>query len=55
MLVHVTFKIDNETLYKLDATAERLGITRSEAIRRAIALWLKYNYKIEPKRIRLES
>ena len=37
-----TFKAEEELIYALDAVAEELGITRSEAIRRAIGLLIRY-------------
>jgi metal-responsive CopG/Arc/MetJ family transcriptional regulator len=40
----VTFKIDEETLIKLDTLAAETGINRSEHIRKAISLYL---FKVE--------
>ncbi len=54
----VTFKIDEDTLEKLDAYARLKGITRSEAIRRAIDKLLKEESKrldVEPKIIKIYS
>jgi len=40
-LVPVTFKIDEKLLEELDNIAREKGITRSEAIRQAIEMYLK--------------
>ncbi len=36
----ITFKIDEETLMRLDAVSRKTGIVRSELIRKAIELYL---------------
>lgn len=54
----VTFKVEEPLLERLDSIARLKGITRSEAIRKAIELYLKLeDYKVqpEPKRVRLLS
>ncbi len=40
-LVPVTFKINEKLLEELDAIAREKGITRSEAIRQAIEMYLR--------------
>ena len=54
----VTFKADEELLYRLDTLALTKGVTRSEVIRKAIELYLKleeYKVQPQPKVIRLNS
>jgi metal-responsive CopG/Arc/MetJ family transcriptional regulator len=54
----VTFKIPEELLDELDDMAAALQITRSEAIRRALELWMKLNRektKPKPKVVKLLS
>jgi predicted transcriptional regulator len=54
----VTFKMDDEEVERLTEVARRLGITRSEAIRRAIKEWLRKfdeKWRVEPKIIRIYS
>ena len=54
----ITFKIDNDLLYRLDSYARLKGVTRSEVIRKAIELYLKleeYRVQPEPKVVRLNS
>ena len=54
----VTFKMDEDLLYKLDTYVNIKGTTRSEVIRKAIELYLKLeDWKIEPRPriIRLDS
>ena len=54
----VTFKVEEPLLEKLDSIARLKGITRSEAIRKAIELYLKledYRVQPEPKRVKLLS
>lgn len=54
----VTFKVEEPLLERLDSIARLKGITRSEAIRKAIELYLKLeDYKVQPKpkRVRLLS
>ncbi len=48
----ITFKIDSATLRKLDALCMRLGITRSDAIRSAIKIFLS-KHKCDKPRIRI--
>ena len=46
----ITFKIDNDLLYRLDSYARLKGVTRSEVIRKAIELYLKLeDYKVQPQ------
>ena len=54
----ITFKIDEDLLEELDSYAKLKGISRSEAIRRAIVQLLEREYKDilpEPKVIRIYS
>lgn len=54
----VTFKIDEDLLERLDLYARLKGITRSEAIRRAIELLLEREepeLSVKPKIIRILS
>ena len=54
----VTFKIPEELLEKLEDYARRIGISRSEAIRRAIELYLKLEdskHQPQPRIVRLTS
>jgi len=54
----VTFKIDLDLLERLDDMARLKGVSRSELIRRAIALYLSIEEKrrtIQPRYVRLYS
>ena len=54
----VKFLVDEELLEKLDRIAERKGLTRSQAIRKAIELWVQHEEKKlvpKPKIVRLTS
>lgn len=54
----VTFKLDEETLARLDSIAHMKGVTRSEVIRHALELYLRLEYyKVQqhPKIVRLLS
>ena len=48
----VTFKIDEELLEKLDRYALSLGMTRSDVIRKAIAMIVEGK---EPRKIRIRK
>jgi len=46
----VTFKAQDELIDTIDELASRLGITRSELIRRALDLFIKhYEHKLRPQ------
>ncbi len=54
----ITFKADENLLEKLDSFARMKNMSRSEAIRRAIELYLKledYKYQPQPRVVRLLS
>ena len=54
----VTFKVDEDLLERLDTYARLKGITRSEAIRKAIELLLQMDgdsVSVKPKIIRIFS
>lgn len=50
----ISFKIEEELLTKLDITARRLGLHRSEAIRLAIAKFIESYEKEELSKTRIE-
>jgi metal-responsive CopG/Arc/MetJ family transcriptional regulator len=49
----ITFKLDEETLKKLNMISEEMGIVRSEIIRKAIMLYLKENEQKQKPRIKV--
>ncbi|MET1128555.1 MAG: ribbon-helix-helix protein, CopG family [Thermoproteota archaeon] len=54
----ITFKADEDLLEKLDSVARLKGVTRSEAIRRAIELYIRledYKVRPQPKVVKLMS
>ncbi|MCX8184331.1 MAG: ribbon-helix-helix protein, CopG family [Sulfolobales archaeon] len=52
----VTFKLDEETLLKLNRVADELGISRSEVIRAAISSYInkKLERNVRVKRVLLK-
>ncbi|MET1102221.1 MAG: ribbon-helix-helix domain-containing protein [Pyrodictiaceae archaeon] len=54
----ITFKLDEETLEKLDTFAKLRGATRSEVIRKALELYLRLEERKampQPKIVRIYS